>query len=167
MSTLLLLFMLITKCQCLSPARLYFVLSSAANHSNILQPNEVPYVPEFLSLHSKLQTYFMISELTWTKQVLHHMPSGSISEFYGYKWVTQNFLCIISRVQAGTYRAKARNESGSTSEKSPLKVLPSLPSLLSPIISLSLRISKTKSLTCQEERQRLPYFFLYFFFFAF
>lgn len=70
-----LLFMVVTNCKCLPPW-LYFVLSCAINYSNIFQSNEVPYVPEFLSLHSECQTYFMISEQAWTKQVLHHMPSG-------------------------------------------------------------------------------------------
>lgn len=68
--------MLITNCQCLPPAWLYFVLGSAVNYSNIFQSNEVPYVPESLSLSFKLQTYVMISEPAWTKQVPHHMPSG-------------------------------------------------------------------------------------------
>lgn len=68
--------MLVTNCQCLSLPWLHFVLSFAANYSNIFQSNEVPHVPEFLSLHSELQPLLMILELAWTKQVLHHMPSG-------------------------------------------------------------------------------------------
>lgn len=56
----------ITNCQKLPAAWLYFVLGSAINYSNIFQSNEVPYVPKFLSLHSELQIYFMISKLAWT-----------------------------------------------------------------------------------------------------
>lgn len=144
--------MLIINCQCLSLAWLYFVLSSAANYSNIFQSNEVPYVPEFLSLHSELQTYFMISELAWTKQVLHHMPSS----FQSVSSMVTNSLCEIFSALSlesnlGHTELKARNESGSTTEKSPLKIFLSPPFLLSLIISLSLTASKTKSLYFRKE----------------
>lgn len=88
--------MLVTNCQCLSLPWLHFVLSFAANYSNIFQSNEVPHVPEFLSLHSELQPLLYDFRTSMDKtSTSSHAQWFSISEFYNYKLVTGNFLCLI------------------------------------------------------------------------
>lgn len=159
MYTCLLLFMLVTNCQCLSPAWLLFVLSFAANYSNIFQSNEVPYVPEFLSLHSELQTlvYDFRTSMDRTS-TSSHAQWFSISEFYNYKLVTGNFLCLISRVQAETYRAKGQKWKGFHNWNISLENPSSLP-LLSLIISVIHSLQNQVSAYISKKTDNAPWRF--------
>lgn len=151
----LLLFMLISNHQCLPPAWLYFVLSTAVNYSNIFQSNEVPYVPEFLSLHSELQTYFMISEPARTNKCFITCPVVFNQWVLWLQIKYMKFsLPYLQSPKWASEELKYWDESASTTEKSLSKSSSLVPSGSPPphhfLVTQSLQ---NQVLVFREERQ--------------